>query len=95
LVGTIALASDAVIAVKGGRDAGLIAFEHDPDGELVDVPSPTELDAGTTLTRWALAALIVFAIAFVPGMWAKRRSGTAAELQAGDLDRDPEPEEAP
>jgi outer membrane protein assembly factor BamB len=97
LVGTIALASDAVVAVKGGRDAGLIAFEHDPDGELVDVPSPTELDAGTTLTRWALAALIVFAIAFVPGMWAKRRSGTAAELQAGDddLDRDPEPEEAP
>jgi outer membrane protein assembly factor BamB len=97
LVGTIALASDAVIAVKGGRDAGLIAFEHDPDGELVDVPSPTDLDAGTTLTRWALAALIVFAIAFVPGMWAKRRSGTAAESQIGDddLDRDPEPEEAP
>jgi outer membrane protein assembly factor BamB len=97
LVGTIALASDAVIAVKGGRDAGLIAFEHDPDGELVDVPSPTDLDAGTTLTRWALAALIVFAIAFVPGMWAKRRSGTAVEPQIGDddLDRDPEPEEAP
>ena len=34
LVGTIALASDAVIAVKGGRDAGLIAFEHDPEGTL-------------------------------------------------------------
>ena len=97
LVGTIALASDAVLAVKGGREAGLIAFEHDPDGELVDIPSPTELDAGTTVTRWTLAALIVFAIAFVPGMWANRRWGTAGWKQGNDddLDRDPEREEAP
>jgi outer membrane protein assembly factor BamB len=96
LVGTIALASDAVLAVKGGRQAGLIAFEHDPDGELVDIPSPTELDAGTTVTRWTLAALIVFALAFVPGMWARRRFGAAAELPSGDDHpvRDPEPEEA-
>jgi outer membrane protein assembly factor BamB len=96
LVGTIALASDAVLAVKGGREAGLIAFEHDPDGELVDIPSPTELD-GTTVTRWTLAALIVFAIAFVPGMWANRRWGTAGGIQGDDddLDRDPEREEAP
>ena len=72
LVGTIALSSDSVIAVKGGRDAGLIAFEHDPQGRLVDVPSPTQLDAGTTLTRWALAAVIVFAVAFLPGIWATR-----------------------
>ena len=83
LVGTIALASDAVIAVKGGRDAGLIAFEHDPEGTLIDVPSPTQLDAGTTLTRWALAAVIVFAVAFVPGLWAKRRFGAAAQGEAG------------
>jgi outer membrane protein assembly factor BamB len=96
LVGTIALASDAVLAVKGGPEAGLIAFEHDPDGELVDIASPTELDAGTTLTRWTLAALLVFAFAFVPGVWAKRRSTAAAELQGDDhLDRDPESEEAP
>jgi len=97
LVGTIALASDAVLAVKGGREAGLIAFEHDPDGELVDIPSPTELDAGTTVTRWTLAALVVFAIAFVPGMWANRRWGTAGWKQGNDddLDRDPEREEAP
>ena len=49
------------------------------------------------MTRWTLAALIVFAIAFVPGMWAKRRWGTAGEIQSGDddLDRDPEREEAP
>jgi outer membrane protein assembly factor BamB len=83
LLGTIALAGDAVIAVKGGRDAGLIAFEHDPGGTLIDVPSPTQLEAGTMLTRWGLAAVIVFAVAFVPGLWAKRRFGAAAQGEAG------------
>lgn len=84
LVGTIALSSDAVIAVKGGRDAGLIAFEHDPQGALVDVPSPTQLEGGTTLTRWALAAVIVFGVAFIPGIWATRRFGVVADDDPGD-----------
>ncbi len=92
LVGTMALASDAVIAVKGGRDAGLIAFEHDPEGTLIDVPSPTQLDAGTTLTRWALAAVIVFGVAFVPGLLAKRRFGVAARDDAGGDGPDPDAE---
>jgi len=92
LVGTIALASDAVIAVKGGRDAGLIAFEHDAEGTLIDVPSPTQLDAGTTLTRWALAAVIVFVVAFVPGLWAKRRFGVAAQGEPGGDGSDPDAE---
>ena len=92
LVGTIALASDAVIAVKGGRGAGLIAFEHDAEGTLIDVPSPTQLDAGTTLTRWALAAVIVFAVAFVPGLWAKRRFGHAAQGEDGGDGSDPDAE---
>ncbi|MGA9159928.1 MAG: PQQ-binding-like beta-propeller repeat protein [Actinomycetota bacterium] len=76
LLGTIALSPDTVIAVKGGRDAGLIAFEHDPEGTLIDVPSPTELDAGTTLSRYALAAAIVFVAALVPGLWARQRFGS-------------------
>jgi outer membrane protein assembly factor BamB len=97
LVGTIALSSDAVIAVKGGRHAGLIAFEHDPQGALVDVPSPTQLEGGTTLTRWALAAVIVFAVAFVPGLWATRRFGVVADGDPGDdgSDRASEPGDGP
>jgi outer membrane protein assembly factor BamB len=97
LVGTIALSSEAVIAVKGGRNAGLIAFEHDPEGALVDVPSPTQLEGGTTLTRWALAAVIVFAVAFVPGLWAARRFGVVADDDLGDdgSDRASEPGEGP
>lgn len=84
LVGTMALAGGAVIAVKGGRNAGLIAFEHDPDGTLLDEPSPTEFDAGTTLSRWAIAAVLVFAVALVPGMLARRRFGTASEAGYAD-----------
>jgi outer membrane protein assembly factor BamB len=91
LIGTIALSSDAVIAVKGGvkggRRAGLIAFESDPDGALVDVPSPTELQVGSTLSRYAIAAVIVFGVAFVPGLLARRRFGPAG-MGSGDADED-------
>ncbi len=82
LIGSIALASDAVIAVKGGRDAGLIAFEHDPDGTLLDEPSPTQFEAGTSLSRWAIAAGLVFGIALALGVLARRRFGTSAEATA-------------
>lgn len=75
LVGTIALSRDAVVAVKGGRDAGLIAFENDPDGRLVDVPTPTELDPATTLSRVAVASAILLAVVLVPGILLRRRFG--------------------
>ena len=88
LIGSMALASDAVIAVKGGRDAGLIAYEHDPDGRLLDEPSPTDFDAGTSLSRWAIAAVAVFAIAFVPGMLARRRFGTVTDEDTTGDDED-------
>lgn len=77
LIGAIALAPDVVVAVKGGRDAGLIAFEPDPTGRLIDVPTPTELDAGTTLPRVAVAAVIALVITLAPGMLARRRFGDA------------------
>ena len=76
LLGTIALDTDAAIAVKGGSHAGLIAFEHDPDGALVDVASPTELDIGTTLWRYTVAAASVFVIAFFPAFLIRRRVGS-------------------
>src|SRR5262245_20815317 len=93
LIGTMALAGDAVIAVKGGRDAGLIAFEHDPDGALLDEAPPTDFDPGTTLSRWAIAAIAVFAIAFIPGTLARRRFATAPDdpmVDDADDDHDDE-----
>ena len=86
LVGTIALGPDVVVAVKGGKEAGLIAFEPDPQGTLVDLPSPTELDAGTTFSRYAVAAAVVLVGVLVPGMLLRRRLGPA-DLSGG-IDRD-------
>ena len=94
LIGTMALASDAVIAVKGGRNAGLIAFEHDPDGTLLDEPSPTQFEAGTSLSRWAIAAVLVFAVALALGLLASRRfvGASSADAEEGedafDVDED-------
>ena len=91
LIGTIALSADAVVAVKGGPEAGLIAFEHDPEGTLVDVPSPTELAPGATLARAAMAAAAVFAVAFVPAVLARRRFGDAFETEGepDEVEADP------
>ena len=83
-LGALALAPEAIVAEKGGRNAGLIAFEHDPQGRLVDVPSPTELDTPTTLSRIGLAAVIVVAALLVPGIFLRRRFGATL----------PEPEDA-
>jgi outer membrane protein assembly factor BamB len=94
LIGAIALAPDVVVAVKGGREAGLIAFETDPDGHLIDVASPTELDLGVTLPRLALGAAIALVVVLVPGFLARRRFGDAfaqADDEADDA-ADEEPD---
>jgi hypothetical protein len=72
----------AIVAVKGGRRAGLVAFEHDPGGTLVDLPSPTDLDAASTLARVGLAAALALAIVLVPGLIAARRFGGAFDIPA-------------
>jgi outer membrane protein assembly factor BamB len=94
LIGSFALAGDAVIAVKGGRDAGLIAFEHDPDGTLLDEPSPTQFEAGTSLSRWAIAGVLVFGIALAVGLLASRRFGRSPEAATAVEDEAFDEEEA-
>jgi outer membrane protein assembly factor BamB len=86
LVGAIALSSHAVVAVRGGDFPGLVAFEHDPGGTLIDVPSSTELDAGTTLGRIALAGVIVLVVTLIPGMLVRRRMGERALVGADVVD---------
>lgn len=93
LIGTIALSPEAIVAVKGGAEGGLIAFEHDPDGRLVDVPSPTQLDGGTTLARIGAAAAIALVVLLVPGMLLRRRFGDAFAAEGQDDDVDPGEEE--
>jgi outer membrane protein assembly factor BamB len=94
LVGTIALTPDLVVAVKGGREAGLIAFEHDPEGALVDEPSPAELDPAVSLVRLGLASTITLVITLVPGMLARRRFGDAFAEHDADEAFEPAEEDA-
>ena len=86
LAGTIAVSSQAIVAVRGGNDPGLVAFESDADGRLIDEPSPTELEAGTTLSRIAIASVIVLAAALVPGVLIRRRMGDRALVAADAVD---------
>jgi outer membrane protein assembly factor BamB len=78
-LGAIAIGDDVVVAATGGPEAGLVALETDPEGTLVDVPSPTDFDPGTTFARYAAAAAIVFVGAFVPGVLLRRRVGSRME----------------
>jgi hypothetical protein len=86
-VGALAVGGDVVVGVKGGNDAGLIAFEPDPNGHLIDEPSPTELDAGTTFGRIGAAAAIALVLVLVPGILSRRRFGDAF-TDAGDPEDD-------
>lgn len=74
-IGALAVAPDRVLAVKGGERPGLLAFEHDPGGALVAIPSPTEPALGELLSRFGLALLIVIAVLFPPSLLAARRIG--------------------
>jgi hypothetical protein len=90
-IGTLALAGDAIVGTKGGPDAGLIAFEPDPAGRLIDVSSPTELRPGTTLGRMGAAAALVLVVVLVPGLLLRRRVDVAIvddDLDGDDADED-------
>ena len=66
LIGAIAVSPELVIAVKGGMPGGLVAWEHDPTGKLLAVPSPTVVDPATLLGNAAIAVVATFIVLFVP-----------------------------
>ncbi len=66
-IGGIAPAGDQLIASLPEGGGGLVALEHDPDGELTSIESPTELHPTTAVVNYliAFAALTAgFALAF-------------------------------
>jgi outer membrane protein assembly factor BamB len=79
LVGAIALSHEAVVAVKGGRDAGLVAYEHDPEGSFVRVPSPTIVDPPSLYGNFALAFVIAAVVIYLPFRLLRQRMGPAFE----------------
>jgi len=70
---SIAVAGDTLVVGKGGDDGGLVAFRHDPDGQLTHIPSPTTLDLGGVLVAFAIGFLIVFAVVLGVGLLIKWR----------------------
>lgn len=76
-IGAIAVSHQDVVAVKGGKEAGLVAFVHDPEGALLDVPSPTEIDPRRLFGFAALAFVAVFAVLHVPLRLLSRRLAPA------------------
>jgi outer membrane protein assembly factor BamB len=81
-----AVADDTVVAVRGGRMAGLVAFSHDPDGALVSIASPTTLDLAEVLGTFALVAVPLGLVVLVGGRALSLRMGAA--LPADDEDDD-------
>jgi outer membrane protein assembly factor BamB len=85
LVGALAVAPGVVVAVKGGAGGRLVAYEHDPGGTLLRIPSPTELDPGRQLLLALGSVVLVAAAVLVPGRLAARRMGPAsADLRPGE-----------
>jgi outer membrane protein assembly factor BamB len=68
---------DRVVGVTGGARAGLVAFEHDPDGRLVSIVSPTEPDAPSLVLNYLAAAVPLALLLVLGGRWLVRRMGPA------------------
>jgi outer membrane protein assembly factor BamB len=88
LIGPIALAGDVLVASKGGRQAGLVAYVHDPSGAPIDVPSPTRLDPGRLFGTYAIAFVIVLAVVLIPTRLASRRVGLPTWEAWEDVDEE-------
>jgi len=83
---SIAVTPDRLVAVRGGGRAGLIAFDSDPGGALVRVPSPTVLDPSGFFVAFAIGALVFCAVTIFGGRWLIGRAGPAlaGESQGSD-----------
>jgi outer membrane protein assembly factor BamB len=74
---------DVLVAVAGFEDPRVLAFGEDPDGALIDEPSPTTLDVGALLAGFALGALPVGIVAVALTRPLQRRlTGPAAQEEA-------------
>jgi outer membrane protein assembly factor BamB len=79
----LADAGDLLVGVTGADDAGLVAFEADAAGRLLDEPSPTTLDIGRMLTGYVLGGLLVGLAAIMVARPLQRRLGPALDPGAG------------
>ena len=77
LLRSLALAPQVVVGVRGGAEPGLVGFAHDPDGTLVSLVSPTELDLPKLFLAFLAAAVPLALLAILAGRWLRARMGPA------------------
>jgi len=78
-LGGIALGNGIVVVAKQGVNGALIGFRHDASGTLLDEASPTELDAGQLVGRFAVALVLVLGATALAGLLIRRRDSTDDE----------------
>ena len=80
-----------MVAVRGGSQPGLVAFVKDPDGTLVSVVSPTDLDLSKLLLAFVAAAVPLAMFLMLGGRAALMRMGPAFLDDDVEADRDGDP----
>jgi outer membrane protein assembly factor BamB len=75
LVGGIAVGGDLVLAATGGLRGGVVAFEPDPQGELIDVTSPSVADPPRLVGNFVIAMVVMMVLLVAPLGYASRRKG--------------------
>jgi len=80
-LGAVAVGDDLVFATTLGRGGSVIGLEHDPDGVLLDEPSPTTVFPLRAILNFVLAGAVVGAVALSLSRLAIR--GTAASAGEG------------
>jgi len=68
---------DRILGVRGAGAAGIESFASDPGASLVDVASPTVVDAGIIVRNFAIAAVPIVVLALLLGGALGRRMGPA------------------
>ena len=69
--------ADAIVAVAGGPRPGLVAFANDPNGQLVEIETPTKLDPVRFVGAFLLAAVAIAAVLLLAGRPLRARMGPA------------------
>lgn len=83
---SIAVTPDRLVAVRGGEQAGLVAFDTDTSGTLVRVSSPTVFEPTGFLGTFVIGALAFCAVAILGGRWLLGRAGPALATEGEGLE---------
>ncbi len=99
MIGPLAVTPRLIVAVRGGHEAGLVAFEHDPSGTIERVPSPSDPDPVALVSSFVAATAAVLLILMLPSRLVAAKRGPAFEdefdgardVTDGDEDEESDP----